>query len=95
MFLALIAQGQAAKADDVLAYGEYLSGECTSCHRKDGKDKGIPPIIGWDAESFVAVLKSFKNGERDNKAMVSVAKTLDDEQMTALAKYFATLKPKE
>ena len=33
-------------------------------------------------------------GERDNPAMVDVAKNLDDEQMKALAVYFASLKDK-
>ena len=29
------------------AYGEYLSGECVTCHQADGQDKGIPSIAGW------------------------------------------------
>ncbi len=82
-----------ANANEQLEYGEYLSGECTSCHR-DGSNENIPPIVGWPVESFVAVMNAYKKGERDNKAMVSVAKSLDDEQIAALAAYFATLKPK-
>lgn len=84
----------AAKADDVKAYGEYLAGECTTCHSTTGADKGIPSIIGWDAEDFVETLKYYKTGERDNPAMVDVAKNLDDEQMKALAVYFASLEEK-
>lgn len=84
--------GAADASDDVRAYGEYLSGECTGCHRKDGSEKGIPSIVGWDVASFVAVMGSYKSGDRDNAAMVSVAKSLDDEQVFALASYFASLK---
>ena len=40
-------------------------------------------------------MNAYKKGERDNKAMVSVAKSLDDEQIAALAAYFATIKPKD
>ncbi|MGI9407096.1 MAG: c-type cytochrome [Hyphomicrobiaceae bacterium] len=84
-----------ASADDLKDYGEYLAGECTACHRLDGADSEIPPIIGWDAESFIAVIQSYKSGERENPAMVSVAQSLDDEQIKALAAYFGSLTPKE
>ena len=84
----------AAQADDVREYGEYLAGECTTCHSATGADKGIPAIIGWDAEDFIETLKYYKTGERDNAAMVDVAKNLDDDQMKALAVYFASLEEK-
>lgn len=76
-------------------YGEYLSGECISCHQKSGVDDGIPPIIGWNEVSFVAVMHSYKAGDRDNEAMQSVARSLDRDQIEALAAYFATIKEQE
>lgn len=79
---------------DVLAYGEYLAGECTTCHRIDGTDNGIPAIIGWPHETFIAVMTSYKQGERENKTMISVARSLDEEQLNALATYFSSLKRK-
>ncbi|NJO22136.1 MAG: hypothetical protein HC868_03335 [Sphingomonadales bacterium] len=35
-------------ADDakLMAYGRHLARECTSCHRIDGIDNGIPSIVG-------------------------------------------------
>lgn len=86
-----------AQAPDpqVLALGEHLSGECTTCHRIDGTDNGIPPIVGWPAEVFVAVMTSYKQGERTNQAMISVAQSLDEPQLAALAAYFGSLKAKE
>jgi cytochrome c553 len=83
-----------AAAQDV-AYGEYLSSQCTTCHQLSGKDKGIPSIIGWDTESFVAVMGSYKRKERENQAMQTIAASMGDEEIAALAAYFATLKPKE
>lgn len=83
-----------ALADEQKDYGEYLSGECTSCHKLDGTGEDIPSIIGRDPEQFVAAMRSFKNGERKNQAMVSVAKSLDDEQLKALSLYFGSLEPK-
>ena len=83
-----------AAADDLIEYGKHLSGECTTCHR-NGANERIPPIFGWPTDAFIAVMESYKKGERDNKAMVSVAKSLDAEQIKALAAYFATIKPKD
>lgn len=77
------------------AYGEYLSGECVACHQKTGADDGIPSIVGWDEISFVAVMLSYRQGGRDNEVMVNVAKSLDTEQIEALAAYFATLEHKD
>ncbi len=86
--------GQRVGADDVRDYGEHLSGECITCHRLAATHKGIPPIFGWDVEIFVSVMTAYRRGLLTNKAMVSVAKSLDDEQIEALATYFKTVKPK-
>lgn len=76
-------------------YGEYLSAECVTCHRLSGAEDGIPSIIGWDEASFIAVLKSYKQKERENPAMQLVTSNLGEEEMRALAAYFTKLRPKE
>ena len=44
---------------------------------------------------FVATLKFYQAGKRTNPVMVSVANSLNEEQLNALAAYFASLpKPK-
>ncbi len=83
--------GATASDAKLLSYGRHLSGECSACHRIDGTDNGIPSITGWDPEAFVATLAFYRNGERTNQAMVSVAQSLDDEQFMALAAYFGSL----
>lgn len=84
-----------ALASEKVEFGKYLSSSCVTCHRIDGTDTGIPSIVGWDEESFVEVLKSYKTKERENKAMQTIAAPLTKEDMEALAAYFATLKEKE
>jgi cytochrome c553 len=74
-----------------VSYGRHLSSECTSCHRLDGVDNGIPSIIGMDAGEFVQTMGWYKDGSRPNPAMRSVAGSLDDQQTAALAAYFASL----
>ena len=78
---------QIAKAD--IGYGEYLAGECVTCHRKSGT--GIPQINGIEAETFVTIMKAYRNKELDNKVMQMVAGRLDDEQIISLAAYFSLL----
>ena len=82
-----------AMADDAKkrAYGQHLSRECTTCHRIDGTDNGIPSIIGWPAEDFVTTLRYYKEGLRPNAAMQSVAQSLEDDEFQALAMFFGAL----
>lgn len=94
LIASLFAGTAAVSTNELRDYGEYLAGECTSCHKLDGSGEKIPSIVGWDQENFVAILKTYKSGERENKAMISVVKELDDEQMKALAVYFESLGPK-
>ena len=78
---------QIAKAD--LGYGEYLAGECVTCHRKSGA--GIPQINGIEAETFVTIMNAYRSKELDNKIMQMMAGRLDDEQIISLAAYFSSL----
>jgi cytochrome c553 len=82
-----------ATANDgkLLAYGRHLSGECSACHRIDGTDNGIPSITGWDPDDFIATLIFYRNGERTNAAMVSVAQSMDEPEYRALAAYYGSL----
>lgn len=74
------------------AYGQYLSSECATCHRTDGQDKGIPSIVGWPTDQFVAVLNSYKVKDRPNPIMQTIAGKLNDQEIAALAAYYGSLK---
>lgn len=76
---------------ELMAYGEYLAGECVTCHRRDGLDEAIPAIAGMPEDAFVSALRAYQSGARTNPAMVSAARALDDGQIEALSTYFATL----
>ena len=69
-------------------YGAYLASECTTCHRADGVDQGIPSIIGWPVDDFVITLQAYKLGKRPHEAMQTIAKRLTDEEIASLAVYF-------
>lgn len=83
--------GTPAKAADA-AFGEYLSSECTACHRRDGENRGIPSIIGWPPDQFIAALKAYRDKERPNAIMQTIASRLTDDEMAALAAFYRELK---
>jgi len=72
-------------------YGEYLSSECTTCHQRDGSDQGIPAITLWPPEDFVAAMHAYKQQLRPHPVMQMMAGRLSNEEIAALAAYFATL----
>lgn len=87
--LPTMAEDLLANAD--IAYGEYLSGECVTCHSRDGANKGIPAINGLDADVFATVMHAYKVGDIEHPVMQMVTNRLDNEQIASLAVYFATL----
>lgn len=72
-------------------YGAYLSSECSTCHQKDGTDQGIPSITRWPAEDFVAAMHAYKERLRPHPVMQMMASRLSNDEIAALAAYFATL----
>ena len=73
------------------AFGEYLASECVACHQRTGQYAGIPPIVGWPHESFVEVMNEYRHKKRPNQVMQTIAARLSDEEVAALAAYFASL----
>lgn len=72
-------------------FGEYLAAECNTCHQADGSDKGIPSITGWPEEDFVVAMHSYKVKLRPHPVMQMMAGRLADEEIAALAAYYAKL----
>lgn len=72
-------------------YGAYLSSECQTCHQKDGSDQGIPSIVNWPEEDFVVAMHAYKQKLRPHPVMQMMAGRLTNDEIAALAAYFATL----
>ena len=73
------------------AYGEYLGGECVTCHLVSGASEGIPPIAGLPKDYFITTMLEYKTGIRPNEVMKSRVERLTDEELAALAEYFSNL----
>jgi cytochrome c553 len=88
----------AEAAAALFAYGRHLASEWTACHSAEaraGPDRagGIPVIAGRPAPELIGRLRAFREGRRTNPVMVSVARSLDERQIAALAAYFASVAP--
>ena len=75
--------------------GQYLSSECVTCHQESGQAQGVPAIVGWPDEQFVAVMLSYKNRERPNPIMQTIAGRLSQAEIEALAAWFGAKAPAE
>ena len=90
--LALFLGMAAHAAPGDAALGAYLAAECTGCHQASGRQQdGIPAITGWPQDQFVAVMRAYRAKSRENQLMQTVAARFSDEELSALAAYFAAL----
>lgn len=88
---ALVALASPALAAGDRALGEYLSSECVTCHQLSGRFQGIPPIVAWPEETFVAAMNEYRLKQRPNPVMQTIAARLTNEEIAALAAYFGSL----
>lgn len=75
-----------------IEYGRYLSSECTTCHGASKSDSAIPLIHGLGEIHIVEVIKAYRAKALPNPVMQNIAGRLGDEEIAALAAYFATAK---
>lgn len=88
--LALLAASPAFGGDREL--GAYLASECVTCHQLSGQVVGgVPAIVGWPEDAFIAVMGSYARKERDNQVMHTVAAKFSADEVAALAAYFGSL----
>lgn len=69
--------------------GVQLVAMCAACHRLDGHDTAMPPIVGMDAQKLADAMAAFKSGARSSQIMHAVALQLSDAEIETLAEYLA------
>lgn len=75
------------------ASGETIGLTCNGCHGTDGKSKGAaPPLYGRPAENIKQAMLDFKTEKRPATIMNRIAKGYSDEELAAVAQYYAELK---
>ena len=68
---------------------------CTACHGKDGVGltSDYPTLAGQYVDYLEQALKAYRKGTRQNAIMAGFAAALKDEDIAALAHYFAAQQP--
>ena len=74
--------------------GRGLAASCSNCHGTNGVSQGaVPSLAGAAKADFVTKMQEFKSGKRPGTIMPQLAKGYSDEQIEAVAAWFATQKP--
>jgi sulfide dehydrogenase cytochrome subunit len=77
-----------------MASAAMLAGQCTGCHGDGGASLGpaSPTIGGINQEYFLETMAAFKSGKRHSTVMGRIAKGYTDDEIKAMAGYFAKQK---
>lgn len=94
-FLLMCAAGSVQAGGDA-THGEALASDadCAMCHGDNGMgDEDNPKIAGLDEAEFVAALKGYKSGEREDESgmMADYAADLSEQDMADLAAHYKSL----
>jgi cytochrome c553 len=83
----------ASDTDSLLNQGKQKSRMCMSCHGPNGISRVVSyPSLAGQPESYIAgQLEAFRSGVRENPMMSSIAKSLADDDIAALARYYSSL----
>jgi cytochrome c553 len=91
----LLAGAQETKPLAASAGGDAPVSMCIGCHAIPGYQASFPqvyrvPKIGGQSQQYLeAALKAYRQGSRSHPTMTGIAKGLTDEQITAVAAYYA------
>jgi len=90
-----LAQAQATTAAVDLRAAGYLAGNCANCHGTQGRNPGqLPSLAGMPASALSQAMRDYRDGKRKATLMHQLAKGYTDEQIDAMAAYFAAQKAK-
>lgn len=88
----LTAAGPSQAQTDPLQLRSWAAG-CANCHGTDGHaEKGMPPLAGKSQSDMTDKLLAYKAGTAPSTIMQQLAKGYSDEQLAAIAGYFAKQK---
>jgi len=87
--LALAAPAAALDKGEV----QDLMVQCAACHGADGiaREVDVPNLAGQHDVYLYNQLKAFKSGARKHKEMRYLGRHMSDEEMQAIAEYYASL----
>lgn len=87
-----LAGGVATANDTDLDLGRHLASQCLACHGATTSG-AIPGLSGMPERVFTDAIDSFRSKRRSSPIMSPIAERLTNEDVAALARYFATARP--
>ncbi len=92
---AAFAAGEPARPDATLAQARNWAAACANCHGPDGRAPAgspIPGLAGRQPDQLIAQMQAFKAGTREATVMHQIAKGYSNEQIAAIAAWFAAVR---
>ena len=92
LFAALTCAASGAQAQDASA--RSLAAACAICHGTDGRavTKDVVPLAGLARDHIASQMRAFRDGQRPATVMHQIAKGYTDQQIDAMASWFAAQK---
>lgn len=67
---------------------------CLGCHAVAGSDSPVVPLSSLKAEQIESAMQAFRSGTRPATVMDRIAKGFSDEEVRAIAQWYASAKAK-
>jgi len=88
----LLAQEPGADTQADIVESPATAAKCLKCHGKQGQGRrNNPPLAGLEAAVFIEMMNNYRSGAAESKTMARYAKSLSDEEITELARYYEGL----
>lgn len=77
--------------------GAMLGDNCSACHGTKGAEfnEAMPPLAGMDKNKFIKLMKAYRANKFPSIVMHDVAHVFSDQEIEAMADFFAKQKPEE
>ncbi len=90
---ALLALSGLAQAQIDPLHVRSMAASCSACHGTDGRAQpGMESLAGANKDDMVKKMRDFKTGRKPATIMHQLSKGYSDEQIVAIAGYFAAQK---
>lgn len=91
----LVGAGVAHAQGNTTLNARALAATCANCHGTDGKaveGQAMPRLAGMPKEYVVTQMQAFRDGKRPATVMHQISKGYSNEEIDAIATYFASVK---
>ncbi|HEY0940101.1 MAG TPA: hypothetical protein VGE08_08395 [Steroidobacter sp.] len=90
----LVAAALAVAPSLVLAASPPGAASCLGCHSVAAGNNPVPPLGALSSEQMVTAMQAFRSGARPGTVMDRIAKGFSDEEIKAIADWYARSKAK-